>query len=317
MNHLSGMEPGKPEIEAGLGADKVRTTAPDNKRVKKPKLTLATLADQFRLKVAFKMVPLGRVRCDEKDRSVEANDAEDDAALMASLEKLGVIQSVIVKPEALDNKYVQTIAGKRRITNMKRLAARGAVDADALIPCLVVEGDISPAVESLLALTENNVRTGMTPFDQARRFATIREQTGCSLDALGKMYGISKGQVSEYLSLLKLPLATQADIVAGRLSAKAALRKSKAAEGDVVCKPRRGKGQISSDTQSQRRKRKDDRVDDVAASHNWPEYSRLDRETGISFSVASFGAACPARDEMAGALRRWLGELESPAVEGQ
>ena len=106
--------------------------------------------------------------------------AADDAALEASIRAHGILQNLIVHsaPYPDGRGAYEVDAGGRRLKILQKLAAEGAIDADAKVPCKIREPE--DAVETSLA--ENTVRAAMHPADEFVAMAALID-TGASVDA--------------------------------------------------------------------------------------------------------------------------------------
>ncbi len=123
-------------------------------------------------------------------------DAAAEAELKASIAGHGLIENLVVRSEGPDGGHA-VVAGGRRLTALKALAADGVLDASHPVPCLVVEGD---AASSELSLAENVVRIAMHPADQVVAFTELTE-SGVTVAAIAARFGISEPLVEQRLRL--------------------------------------------------------------------------------------------------------------------
>ena len=115
--------------------------------------------------------------------------------LAASIAEKGVIQPIIVSPEA-NGRYV-IVAGERRWR-----AARMA--NLAVVP--VVVRDVSGDGELLeLALVENVQRADLNGVEEAEAYRVLRESFGLSQEEIGKRVGRARSTITNALRLLRLP----------------------------------------------------------------------------------------------------------------
>ncbi len=119
-------------------------------------------------------------------------------SLAASIERVGLIQSLLVRP--VGAKF-EVIGGNRRLNAIKQLAKAGRWDTDHKIPCIEVTSDDTTALE--LSLAENLDRVPLHPVDQFRVFAA-QETAGRSIPEIAARYAIDEKQVRQRLALGKL-----------------------------------------------------------------------------------------------------------------
>jgi ParB family chromosome partitioning protein len=122
----------------------------------------------------------------------------DEAALNAlaeSIHERGVLQPIIVRPRAVGG--FEIVAGERR-WRASRLAWQKT------IPALVDDED-SDASPLELALIENVVREDLTPIEEARAIATLREDLHITASDLAKRLGRGRADLTHTVRLLDLP----------------------------------------------------------------------------------------------------------------
>ncbi len=137
----------------------------------------------------------------------------DESALTALVNSIrihGVLHPIVV--ERLGDTGYQLVAGERRW----RAAQRAGV---ALIPAIV-----RPAAESArhaleLALTENLVRTDLTPMEEASAYSRLADAFGLTHEAISLRVGRSRPQVTNTIRLLNLPAPIQQAVAEGRITA--------------------------------------------------------------------------------------------------
>jgi ParB family chromosome partitioning protein len=135
-------------------------------------------------------------------------DPQELAELAASIREHGVIQPLILTYGEQEDQYV-LIAGERRL-----LAARQAgLEA---VPAIVREVDEQQRLE--LALIENVQRTDLGPLEAAEAYRQLVEDFNLSHEEISTRVGKSRTTVTNTLRLLKLPLAVQQALSAGRIS---------------------------------------------------------------------------------------------------
>ncbi len=135
-------------------------------------------------------------------------DEEQLLSLAASIEAVGVLQPVIVRP--VDDHRFELVAGERRW----RAARRAGL---ASIPAIVRDIDDVASVEQ--ALVENLHRQDLNPLEEAGAYQQLIEDFGMTHDEVATRVGKSRSAVSNTLRLLQLPAPVQALVIHGQLSA--------------------------------------------------------------------------------------------------
>lgn len=134
----------------------------------------------------------------------------DDAALKelaASLKRHGVVQPLVVTPEA-GGKFT-LIAGERR-WRAAQLAGLPTVPA-------IVRS--RKAVEQLeLALIENVQRVDLSPLEQAFSIQQLHDQFSLAYEEIAKRLGKAPSTVNNHVRLLQLPDAARDALAAGKIS---------------------------------------------------------------------------------------------------
>jgi ParB family chromosome partitioning protein len=121
-------------------------------------------------------------------------DEEQLLALAESIRVRGVLQPVLVRPDA-QGQY-ELIAGERRW----RAAQTAGLER---VPALVRHDDDAASLE--LALIENMAREDLNPVEEARACAALVEELGLTREDVGLRVGRSRVAVSNLLRLLELP----------------------------------------------------------------------------------------------------------------
>jgi ParB family chromosome partitioning protein len=134
-------------------------------------------------------------------------DEESLAELTASIQQLGVLQPILVRPAGTG---FELIAGERRW----RAAGRAGL---AMIPAVVRETDDEASVEQ--ALVENLHRQDLTPLEEAAAYQQLIEDFGLTHEQLADRVGKSRSAITNTLRLLGLPPAIQHLLADGKLSA--------------------------------------------------------------------------------------------------
>ncbi|MFT5432095.1 MAG: ParB family chromosome partitioning protein [Myxococcota bacterium] len=136
-------------------------------------------------------------------------DEESLAELTASIQQIGVLQPILVRPGEPGEGY-ELIAGERRW----RAASRAGL---ATIPAVVRHTDDLAAVEQ--ALVENLHRDDLTPLEEAAAFQQLLEDFDLTHEQVADRVGKSRSAITNTLRLLGLPPTVQRLLADGKLSA--------------------------------------------------------------------------------------------------
>jgi len=134
-------------------------------------------------------------------------DEETLAELTASIQQIGVLQPILVRPT--ESGY-ELIAGERRW----RAAGRAGL---ITIPALVRVTDDLASVEQ--ALVENLHRQDLTPLEEAAAYQQLLEDFDLTHEQVADRVGKSRSAVTNTLRLLGLPPTIQRLLADGQLSA--------------------------------------------------------------------------------------------------
>ncbi len=135
-------------------------------------------------------------------------DEESLASLAASIQELGILQPILVRPVG-DDEY-ELIAGERRW----RAARRAGLQT---VPALVQGADDRTSLEQ--ALVENLHREDLNPLEEAAAYQQLIEEFGLTHEEVALRVGKSRAAVSNLLRLFQLPPAVQRAVSEGHLSA--------------------------------------------------------------------------------------------------
>ncbi|WP_107316607.1 ParB/RepB/Spo0J family partition protein [Achromobacter xylosoxidans] len=115
------------------------------------------------------LVPLSRLVLRPTGRNVRKTVPRlSIPELAASIQRVGLLQNLIVIPAA-DGEHYEVVAGGRRMAALKLLAKKHRIAKDWQVPCLqVADGTARTA-----SLTENVQREAMHPADQFEAFAAL------------------------------------------------------------------------------------------------------------------------------------------------
>ena len=135
---------------------------------------------------------------------------DDDALdeLAASIEELGVLQPLLIRPAAAGR--WELIAGERRLRAARKAGLRE-------IPVIVVDTDDRGSMER--ALVENIHRSDLNPIEEAAALEQLLHDGGLTHDDLSRRLGRSRTAITNTLRLLDLSLPLKGMLAARRLSA--------------------------------------------------------------------------------------------------
>ena len=156
------------------------------------------------LDVAIELV---RPNPDQPRKAFEPEELEE---LAASIRERGVLQPILVRPFPGKPEEYQIIAGERRWRAAQRAGLKG-------IPALV--RDLADQEVMEVALIENIQRTDLNALEEARAYDAMTTRFNRAPEAIAKVVGKSRSHVANTLRLMRLPVAVQDHLTAGRLSA--------------------------------------------------------------------------------------------------
>jgi ParB family chromosome partitioning protein len=129
------------------------------------------------------------------------------AELAASITANGVVQPVLVRPQA--NGRFQLIAGERR-WKASELAGKKT------IPAILRQVSDEQAME--ITIVENLQRADLNPMEQARAFERLSREFHMTQEQMAVRTGKDRATVANFLRLLRLPSSIQVRVEAGELS---------------------------------------------------------------------------------------------------
>jgi ParB family chromosome partitioning protein len=134
-------------------------------------------------------------------------DDEQLAELAASIIANGVVQPILVRPQA--NGRFQLIAGERR-WRASQLAGKKT------IPAILRQVSDEQAME--ITIVENLQRADLNAMEQARAFDRLSREFHMTQEQMAARTGKDRATVSNFLRLLRLPATVQARVESGELS---------------------------------------------------------------------------------------------------
>ncbi|MCY1158031.1 MAG: ParB/RepB/Spo0J family partition protein [Citricoccus sp.] len=129
--------------------------------------------------------------------------------LVASIQEVGVLQPIVVRPVDGSSPY-ELVMGERRW----RASQQAGMES---IPAIVRHTADTALLRD--ALLENLHRSQLNPLEEAAAYEQLLEDFECTQDELSSRIGRSRPQISNTLRLLKLPPLVQRRVASGVLSA--------------------------------------------------------------------------------------------------
>ena len=134
-------------------------------------------------------------------------DEAELAELAASITANGVVQPILVRPQA--NGRFQLIAGERR-WRASQLAGKKT------IPAILRQVSDEQAIE--ITIVENLQRADLNPLEQARAFERLSREFHMTQEQIATRTGKDRVSVSNYMRLLSLPDTIQQLVESAQLS---------------------------------------------------------------------------------------------------
>lgn len=158
------------------------------------------------------LVPLSRLVLRPKGRNVRKTPRMSIPELAASIQRVGLLQNLIVTPAA-DGLHYEVVAGGRRLAALKLLAKKHRIAKDWQVPCLqVADGTARTA-----SLTENVQREAMHPADQFEAFAALVAE-GRPIEDIAADFSVTPLVVQRRLKLANVSPRLMADYRADAVS---------------------------------------------------------------------------------------------------
>ena|SRR5271165_6035872 len=134
-------------------------------------------------------------------------DPEQLAELAASITANGVVQPILVRPQA--NGRFQIIAGERRWRASMQAGKK-------TIPAILRQVSDEQAME--ITIVENLQRADLNAMEQARAFERLSREFHMTQEQMATRTGKDRTTVANFLRLLKLPASVQYRVEAGQLT---------------------------------------------------------------------------------------------------
>ncbi len=131
-----------------------------------------------------------------RDQPRKTFDRESLEALAESVQKYGVLQPIIVRPNQIIDDTYEIIAGERRW----RAAKLAGLDE---IPAVILDGDDLKIAQ--VAIIENIQREDLNAVEEALAYQGLMDRFSLTQDQVSKQVGKSRSAVANLLRLLDLP----------------------------------------------------------------------------------------------------------------
>ncbi|AOI33000.1 MULTISPECIES: ParB/RepB/Spo0J family partition protein [Gammaproteobacteria] len=151
------------------------------------------------------LVPLSRLVLRPTGRNVRKTPRMSIPELAASIQRVGLLQNLIVIASA-DGEHYEVVAGGRRLAALKLLAKKHRISKEWEVPCLqVADGTARTA-----SLTENVQREAMHPADQFEAFAALVAE-GRPIEDIAADFSVTPLVVQRRLKLANVSPRLMAD----------------------------------------------------------------------------------------------------------
>ncbi len=141
------------------------------------------------------LVPLSRLVSRPTGRNVRKTPRMSIPELAASIQRVGLLQNLIVIAAA-DGEQYEVVAGGRRLAALKLLAKKRRISKEWEVPCLLV----ADGTARTASLTENVQREAMHPADQFEAFAALVAE-GRPIEDIAADFSVSPLVVQRRLKL--------------------------------------------------------------------------------------------------------------------
>ena len=151
------------------------------------------------------LVPLSRLVLRPTGRNVRKTPRMSIPELAASIQRVGLLQNLIVIP-ASDGEHYEVVAGGRRLAALKLLAKKHCISKEWEVPCLLV----ADGTARTASLTENVQREAMHPADQFEAFAALVAE-GRPIEDIAADFSVTPLVVQRRLKLANVSPRLMAD----------------------------------------------------------------------------------------------------------
>ena len=158
------------------------------------------------------LVPLSRLVSRPAGRNVRKIPRMSIPELAASIQRVGLLQNLIVIASA-DGEHYEVVAGGRRLAALKLLAKKRRISKEWDVPCLLV----ADGTARTASLTENVQREAMHPADQFEAFAALVAE-GRPIEDIAADFSVTPLVVQRRLKLANVSPRLMADYRADAVS---------------------------------------------------------------------------------------------------
>lgn len=158
------------------------------------------------------LVPLSRLVLRPPGRNVRKTPRMSIPELAASIQRVGLLQNLIVIASA-DGAHYEVVAGGRRLAALKLLAKKHRISKEWEVPCLLV----ADGTARTASLTENVQREAMHPADQFEAFAALVAE-GRPIEDIAADFSVTPLVVQRRLKLANVSPRLMADYRADAVS---------------------------------------------------------------------------------------------------
>ncbi|HFT7360211.1 TPA: ParB N-terminal domain-containing protein [Pseudomonas aeruginosa] len=151
------------------------------------------------------LVPLSRLVLRPTGRNVRKAPRMSIPELAASIQRVGLLQNLIVIAAA-DGEHYEVVAGGRRLAALKLLAKKHRIPKEWEVPCLLV----ADGTARTASLTENVQREAMHPADQFAAFAALVAE-GRPIEDIAADFSVTPLVVQRRLKLANVSPRLMAD----------------------------------------------------------------------------------------------------------
>ena len=131
-----------------------------------------------------------------RDQPRKTFERESLEQLAESIQKYGVLQPIIVRPNQIIDDTYEIIAGERRW----RAAKLAGLDE---IPAVILDGDDLKIAQ--VSIIENIQREDLNAVEEALAYQALIDRFGLTQDQVSKQVGKSRSAIANLLRLLDLP----------------------------------------------------------------------------------------------------------------
>ncbi|WP_026595059.1 ParB/RepB/Spo0J family partition protein, partial [Dickeya dianthicola] len=151
------------------------------------------------------LVPLSRLVLRPTGHNVRKTPRMSIPELAASIQRVGLLQNLIVIAAA-DGEHYEVVAGGRRLAALKLLAKKHRIPKEWEVPCLLV----ADGTARTASLTENVQREAMHPADQFEAFAALVAE-GRPIEDIAADFSVTPLVVQRRLKLANVSPRLMAD----------------------------------------------------------------------------------------------------------